>query len=211
MELQYFGHACVALRAASGQLLMMDPPEAQYGYPLPPLRPTAVTVSHSHQDHSGVGALAPGGQVVQELGSVQVGDFQIVGALAFHDGQHGAQRGEVRVYKVAVDGVTVAHLGDLGHPLTPELRSFLTCVDLLLTPVGGVFTIGAAQAVQVIREVRPRFAAPIHYRTEQGSLQQLGDLPEFIALWKGPKQRLGSGWQALPAAEGETSGLDLSF
>ncbi len=212
MELRYFGHACAALRSAGGQILVMDPPEPQYGYPLPPLSPRAITVSHSHQDHSGVDTLLPGGQVVQDLGPVRAGDFQIVGAPAFHDAQRGAQRGEVRIYKIAVDGVTVAHLGDLGHPLTPELRELLTGIDLLLVPVGGVFTIDAAQAVDLIREVRPRFAAPIHYRTEQGSLWQLGGLEEFMALWDGPVLRLAPGWQTLPGgADGGTTVLVLSF
>lgn len=212
MELRYFGHACVALRSASGQLLVMDPPEPQYGYPLPPLSPAAITVSHDHQDHCGVSALLPGGRVVQDLEPVQIGDFRISCAPAFHDGRQGALRGEVRIYKVKADGMTVAHLGDLGHPLTPELRGYLTDIDLLLTPVGGVFTIDAAQALQVIREVRPRFAVPIHYRTEQGSLQQLGKLDDFLALWDGPRRDLAPGWQAVPCGcAGETTVLKLSF
>lgn len=53
--------------------------------------------------------------------------------------------------------------------------------------------------------------ACVALRAASGQLPVM-DPPEFTALWKGTKQRLGPGWQALPAAaDGETSVLELSF
>ena len=46
------------------------------------------------------------------------------------------------------DGLTICHLGDLGHVATQAQVEALSDVDVLLIPVGGVSTIGATQSVE---------------------------------------------------------------
>jgi len=60
----------------------------------------------------------------------------------------------------------VCHLGDLGHVLTTEQVEELGNVDVLLLPVGGVSTINAPMAVEVVRQLEPRVVVPMHYKTE---------------------------------------------
>jgi len=68
-----------------------------------------------------------------------------------------------------IDGVNVLHLGDLGHALNDQQAEEIGNVDVLLLPVGGVNTINAAMAAEVIRKLEPRVVVPMHYKTEKGS------------------------------------------
>jgi L-ascorbate metabolism protein UlaG (beta-lactamase superfamily) len=40
-------------------------------------------------------------------------------------------------------------------------------VDVLLIPVGGVFTIDAEEASRVCNEIKPKIAIPMHYKTDR--------------------------------------------
>ena len=65
-----------------------------------------------------------------------------------------------------VDEVSVCHLGDLGHVLTAQQVEELENVDVLLLPVGGVSTIDAPMAAEVVRQIEPKVVVPMHYKTE---------------------------------------------
>ncbi len=85
---------------------------------------------------------------------------------AFHDAVAGRDRGEVGMVLVEVDGVRILHCGDLGQPLlTPSQVEVIGNVDVLLVPVGGVYTIDGPAAARITEQVRPRIVVPIHYRT----------------------------------------------
>jgi L-ascorbate metabolism protein UlaG (beta-lactamase superfamily) len=66
-----------------------------------------------------------------------------------------------------LDGVTVCHLGDLGHVLSDPEAKQIGPVDLLLMPVGGVYTIDPNQATQTAQKLSPRIVIPMHYKTPQ--------------------------------------------
>ena len=64
-----------------------------------------------------------------------------------------------------VDEVSICHLGDLGHVLTSEQVEEIDNVDVLLVPVGGVSTINAPLAAEVVRQLEPKVVVPMHYKT----------------------------------------------
>ena len=63
-----------------------------------------------------------------------------------------------------VDGISVCHLGDLGHVLSTGQVEELGSVDVLLLPVGGVSTIDAPMAAEVVRQLNPKVVIPMHYQ-----------------------------------------------
>ncbi|GAH96669.1 unnamed protein product, partial [marine sediment metagenome] len=83
-----------------------------------------------------------------------------------HDAERGGKRGKNTVYLMEVDEVSVCHLGDLGHVLTAEQAEELGNVDILLLPVGGVSTINAPAAAEVVRRLEPKVVIPMHYKTQ---------------------------------------------
>lgn len=98
-------------------------------------------------------------------GEYEISGVLIIGIATFHDAEGGRRRGRNTVYLMEVDGISVCHLGDLGHVLTSEQVEEIGNVDVLLLPVGGVSTIGAAMSAEVIRQLEPKAVVPMHYKT----------------------------------------------
>ena len=61
----------------------------------------------------------------------------------------------------------VVHLGDLGHLLDRDVITQIGKTDVLMLPVGGFFTIDAEAATQVMNNLRPSLAIPMHFKTEK--------------------------------------------
>ncbi len=95
-----------------------------------------------------------------------IGDVHIRTIPTFHDDQQGAQRGKNSMFLFEVAGMRLLFAGDLGHVLSDEQLAAVGDVDVLLLPVGGQFTIGAAEATQVVGQLKPGLAVPMHYKTD---------------------------------------------
>lgn len=65
-----------------------------------------------------------------------------------------------------MDTVNICHLGDLGHQLSSAEIKTIGKVDVLLIPVGGLFTLDANAASMVYDDIKPRVAIPMHYKTD---------------------------------------------
>lgn len=86
---------------------------------------------------------------------------------AFHDNSHGSERGPTGMFLISVDGLRILHCGDLGQDeLTAEQLARIGDVDVMLIPVGGVYTLDGPGAATVVEQVHPRFVVPIHYKTD---------------------------------------------
>jgi L-ascorbate metabolism protein UlaG (beta-lactamase superfamily) len=101
----------------------------------------------------------------------QVGTFEspigeIVAVSSEHDQAAGTQAGHNVLFRFEMDGVRIAHLGDLGQS---ELRAAqieaIGDIDLLFVPVGGGFTIDADLAMDTVLALSPRFVVGMHYKT----------------------------------------------
>jgi L-ascorbate metabolism protein UlaG (beta-lactamase superfamily) len=134
-----------------------------------------VLCSHGHYDHSAVSGVA----LLPEKAS----PFVIRRVKTCHDEQGGALRGENTVHILEAGGVSVAHLGDLGHQLTREQLEEIGRVDGILVPVGGTYTVDAAGAKKVCEAVNPKWVIPMHYRHGSYGFPVLLTVEEFAALW----------------------------
>ena len=172
VTLTYYGQSCFLLRSPGGADILMDPFNSQVGFPVPFVKANAVTVSHEHFDHNYTAAAQGNPIIIRGLKNNDwakinqtVGDVQIRSVGVYHDDRNGAQRGKnaVMIFKTA--GISIVHLGDLGHVLTPEQVKAIGRVDVLLVPVGGVYTIDAAGATKVVAQLNPKIVVPMHYKT----------------------------------------------
>ena len=165
MEISWLGHSCFRIKGAQATVIT-DPYSPDLGYSLG--KPTAriVTVSHQHPGHAYVEGIGGEPRKVTGPGEYEISGVLIIGLATFHDGEKGSQRGKNTVYLIEVDEVSVCHLGDLGHVLTTQQVEELEDVDVLLLPVGGVSTINATMAAEVVRQLEPKVVVPMHYQTE---------------------------------------------
>jgi L-ascorbate metabolism protein UlaG (beta-lactamase superfamily) len=77
-----------------------------------------------------------------------------------------------------LEGISFCHLGDIGHIPSKDLLAEIGRVDVLLVPVGGIFTVDARVAWDIVEAVKPRIAIPMHYRVTGLSLP-LANLSQF--------------------------------
>ncbi|HXG41835.1 MAG TPA: MBL fold metallo-hydrolase [Dehalococcoidia bacterium] len=178
MEITWLGHSCFRLRGRQTTVIT-DPCPPSTGYQLG--RPTAhiVTVSHQHEDHSYVQGVAGSPKVLDAPGEYDIAGTFVTAVPTYHDGRKGAARGPNLVFVLEMDGLTLCHLGDLGHLPTPEQVELLSGVDVLFVPVGGHGTLDGAQAAEVVSLLEPKVVIPMHYRTPACRLS-LDPLDRFL-------------------------------
>jgi L-ascorbate metabolism protein UlaG (beta-lactamase superfamily) len=164
MDISWLGHSCFRIKG-SHAIIITDPYSPGLGYSLG--KPTAriVTVSHEHPGHYYVDGVGEQPRVVSRPGEYEINDVLIIGIATFHDGEGGSKRGKNTVFLMEIDEVAVCHLGDLGHVLTSAQIEEIGNVDVLLLPVGGVSTINAPMAAEVVRQLEPKAVIPMHYKT----------------------------------------------
>lgn len=179
MELTWFGHSCFRLRGREA-LVITDPPSAGLGYNLARQQADIVTISHDHPGHNNSSFCSEPCKTITGPGEYEVAGVFITGVTAFHDAQEGKERGKNTVYAIAIDDVTVVHLGDLGHTLSAQLKESLGNVDVLLVPVGGGNSLDAAKAAEVVAALEPRLVIPMHYRTAAEHTADLAPLERFL-------------------------------
>jgi L-ascorbate metabolism protein UlaG (beta-lactamase superfamily) len=213
-KLTWYGQSCFLLESPGGARVVMDPIPAGLGYTPPAaLAGDVVTVSHEHGDHNNV-ALVVGKPVVlrgltpDKKGWVpitqKVKDVAIRSVGVYHDDKEGKERGLNAVFVFETGGRRIAHLGDLGHLLTDKQLADIGKVDVLLIPVGGAFTIDAAQATRVVDQLQPRqIVLPMHYRTDVVVIQQLAPVDAFLAGKARVRREAGNSLDLPPAAKGK--------
>ena len=164
MDISWLGHSCFRIKGSHATVIT-DPYSPDLGYSLG--NPTAhiVTVSHQHPGHSYVQGIGGEPKLVTRPGEYEISGVLIIGIAAFHDKERGIQRGKNTIFLIEVDEVSVCHLGDLGHVLTTQQVEEIGNVDVLLLPVGGVSTINAPMAAEVVRQLEPKAVVPMHYKT----------------------------------------------
>ena len=164
MKLQYLGHSCFRLISEMGMTIVTDPYKpSMVGLPLPEVRCDVVTMSHHHDDHDCMhNVLGSPTEIDVEIACV-ADDVAIQSYSTFHDEQQGKLRGTNLVFTFMIDGLKVAHLGDIGC-LDQNITKQLAGCDLLLVPVGGTYTIDHVGAKWYVDQINPKIVIPMHYK-----------------------------------------------
>ena len=183
VTVQYFGHACFLVTDSQGKRVAVDPYGEGIGYDVPPLAADVCLVTHDHFDHNATEVVSGQPDIVKAAGETEAQGVRVRGVPAAHHepGQDEA-RGDIVMMRWLLDGVSLAHLGDLGTSLTEEQTEALGDVDVLMVPVGGHFTIGPEKAIGTILSLQPRVVVPMHYKTDATSPSlPIGPVDDFLS------------------------------
>lgn len=172
IEIEWFGHSTFQITSSKGTRILTDPHTRDH-LPWPTLPQHIVTTSHQHGNHSNIWmakgnpvileGLTPGGEDWRPI-HMSIRDVSVYTVPAYHDKSQGLQRGKNAIFVFRVDDICIAHLGDLGHALTPAQLKLMGKIDILFVPLaGGMYTITATEAREVTKQVNPRIATPYHY------------------------------------------------
>lgn len=183
MEITYLGHSSFRIKGKKVTLIT-DPFESKsVGLKFPKMDADIITVSHGHSDHNAVEQIGGKPFVVESPGEYEILGVSIIGISTFHDSVKGKERGNNTIYSLELEGIHLAHLGDLGHTLTDKEIEQLGTVDILFIPVGGTYTITAKQASEIIPEIEPSIVIPMHFGREElhkETFSELTDLSTFL-------------------------------
>ncbi len=177
MDIYPLGHSSFRIKGKTVTVVTDPFDPAAVGFPFPKhIACDIVTVSHDHADHNNTQILEGNPFIVSGPGEYEVKGVGIIGVPSYHDGQKGAERGNNTMYQMEIDGLHLAHLGDLGSPLNADAIDKLDGVDILFVPVGGSVTIDPNQAATVISELEPSIVIPMHYKTDRHNATAFGEL-----------------------------------
>jgi L-ascorbate metabolism protein UlaG (beta-lactamase superfamily) len=180
VKITYIGHACFLIESKAASIVM-DPFVAEVPYRFPEVHADLVTVSHEHDDHNAVDRVLGHPVAVRGPGAHHVAGVAVTGIASSHDASGGSQRGQNTIFAFTLDGLRLAHLGDLGTPLDAAQREALRHVQVLFLPVGGFYTIDAATAAGVVRQLPDvRLVFPMHYRTVAVPDWPIAPVDEFL-------------------------------
>ena len=174
MKITWIGHSCFKI-VEGGCSIVIDPYDDNYVPGLAPVRESAqvVLASHEHGDHNARNrvSIIPGGEK----------PFTITKIETYHDPEKGALRGRNTIHIFSAGGKRIAHFGDLGCELTKDQLKELQGLDLAMIPVGGFYTIDAAQAADLVAQIKPAHMIPMHFRAENGKFgfDVIGTVKQF--------------------------------
>jgi L-ascorbate metabolism protein UlaG (beta-lactamase superfamily) len=187
MQVEWYGQSAFLL-TASDTTVAIDPfadmsamaasRGMQFDYP--PIEGVAadlLLVTHEHMDHNGVAAIGGDPTILRSTAGVLESPIGAVTAIASeHDEAAGTERGPNTIFVFELDGLRVCHFGDFGQSaLRDEQAAAIGTVDLLILPVGGGPTIGAAGAGAIVERLQPRWVVPMHYRTPRIGFLETAD------------------------------------
>ncbi|MCQ2409450.1 MAG: MBL fold metallo-hydrolase [Clostridia bacterium] len=166
MKITWLGHSSFKLEESTGTTLVTDPYHDYVGYEMIDVEPDILTISHAHKDHNCMDHIKGNPTVINRSGFYEMDGVHILGLKSYHDETKGTQRGENLIFKVRMDGVDVIHMGDIGEECNAMLYEALGACNILMIPVGGVYTIDAEQAKEYVDRLMPDIVIPMHYKTK---------------------------------------------
>ena len=180
LKIRWFGQSFFEIVTPKGLKIVTDPHNLEeYRIKAAGLKPDLVLMSHFHTDHVDLTAFSNAKTVPQYNALKKDGKFvtwnevdeklkdaKFFTVPTYHDSFKGAKHGLNGVWVIDVNGFRIVHLGDLGHQLDKKQLAKIGKVDVLMIPVGGVYTLNGIDAQRVVEQLKPtRYVLPMHYAT----------------------------------------------
>lgn len=169
--IRYFGHNFFQILTRKGTSIATDP-LAPGMYPDPKIAAELVTVGREHINHNYVPIIRGTPHVLRGLGEfgtdwnevrMNLKDVFVYNIPVYQNAlDEDSIKGAAFVFDIGK--LCIAHLGDLGHTLTPKQLKWIGKIDVALTPISGRWTMGPHTAREVIKQLKPKIAIPMHYR-----------------------------------------------
>jgi L-ascorbate metabolism protein UlaG (beta-lactamase superfamily) len=164
MTITWYGHSCFRLETKDFSLLI-DPFSPEIGLRPPKIKDNVVLVSHNHYDHNNTESLPEDTLLINGPGEYEVKGVFIKGIQSFHDKNQGRERGLNTIYAIKIEDLILVHMGDFGEGvLSEEQVEKIGEVDVLMIPVGGIYTLNYKEAIEVISQIEPKIIVPMHYK-----------------------------------------------
>lgn len=182
MDIYWYGQACFKIKGKSATVFIDPFDPEKLGIKLPKdLQADMALQTHDHFDHSNLKAITGDCVKITGPGQYEIKGVAITGVSTYHDNKQGEERGRNTIYNIDIDGVNIVHLGDLGQKnLTEEQLEELGSCDILMIPVGSIYTIDAKDAANIITQLEAKVVIPMHYGGIPGLKVELEPVENFL-------------------------------
>lgn len=128
--------------------------------------------------------------VIEGPGEYEVGDFSVRGIAA--ERHIDAGDNNATIYRLEVEEFSIGVIGNVAPKLSEEQLENLGLLDILVVPIGGNgYTLDAAAATALVKQVEPKAVVPIHYADESLSYEvPQAELNEFIEELNAPTEQI---------------------
>jgi len=186
VKITWHGQSFFEITSSKGTNVVIDPHAIlEYGK-IDGVRAHLILSTHFHNDHTQYqvvenfkekvgkwdkpkvieGLKREDGRVTWNTVNDKFKDIRIRTVGCYHDAESGLQRGLNSIFILEVDGLRIVHLGDLGHTLNRGQIKAVGPVDVLLIPVGGIYTLNGEEAKEVVKQLKPKkYIIPMHCAT----------------------------------------------
>jgi L-ascorbate metabolism protein UlaG (beta-lactamase superfamily) len=169
--IQYLGHSFFLITTRHGTRIVTDPLGPGW-YPTPNVVADVVTVGKEHYNHNAVQIIQGHPLILRGLKdygadwnkiSVTLKDTLIYN-VPIHQNAETIEGIKGSAFVFDLGTLCIAHLGDLSQKLNEQQIKAIGKVDVALTPIGGHRTMGPDLAREVLAQIKPKIAIPMHYR-----------------------------------------------
>lgn len=168
MNIFWHGQSCFSLTTTPNKnsqiRIVIDPFSEETGLKIPKLSADILLVTHQHSDHNNIKIVQGNPFLISGPGEYEIKEIFIEGIHSFHDASGGKERGFNTIYTIETEELKVCHLGDLGQKeLTDEQLEKIGEVDILMIPIGGIYTVSVKEAIEIMSQIEPKIIIPMHY------------------------------------------------
>jgi len=184
MKITWYGHSCFKFMVKTNNgnkiSIITDPYNKSIGLTPPRGSADIVTISHDHDDHNNIKAISNKPFCIEGPGEYDTKGIFIKGIYSYHDESKGQERGVNTIYVFSAEDLKICHLGDIGqNELTSEQLDKIGNIDILMIPVGGIYTINGTEAVKIINQIEPKIVIPMHYKLPKLTLK-INSVDKFL-------------------------------
>ncbi len=204
VKIEWFGHSFFMISSSRGTKVITDP-FGPMGFPLPDVSAHVVTVGREHGNHNNVGLVKGSPKLLRGLigGGLQWNSINMAirDVLIYNVPVH--QRGVPRHLKGSsflfeMDGLCILHTGDVADVFNDDQLQLIGKVDIMLVPIGGVYTAGPEEAKGIIQQLKPKIVVPMHYWYNTNVLERFIDGPHRVTFLNGNSFEVSK--ETLPAS-----------
>jgi L-ascorbate metabolism protein UlaG (beta-lactamase superfamily) len=169
--IQYFGHSFFLITTSKGTRIVTDPLGPGW-YPNPNVVADVVTVGKEMYNHNAVEIVLGKPLILRGLSnsgaewnrvSTTFKDTLIYN-VPIHQNAEIMEGIKGSAFVFDLGNLCIAHLGDLSQKLNEQQIKAFGKVDIALTPIGGGRTMGPDLAREVLAQLKPKIAIPMHHR-----------------------------------------------
>ncbi len=160
MEITWYGMSCFRITERKLATIVTDPFASAIGLGELRMKSDVVTISHDAPGHNYLHGVSGMEHTLDGPGEYEIGGVFITGIAT------PSKTGKFNniVYLFNYNGLTIAHLGDIGDVPSQKQIEDLEMVNVLLVPVGGGSSLNAARAAELVSMLEPNVVVPMHYQ-----------------------------------------------